>query len=118
MKINPLFGIGNITFGMNRTEVQSIIGKPEQTKNKNAKNAKNDDCMPEVWCYDKLGLQLEFDSFYEFRLDRIKITSSDFYIYDESLIGLPEEILVRLLPKSILASEYNNYKEYIILNVT
>jgi len=109
MKINPLFGIGNITFGMNRAEVQSIIGIPEQIKNQ---NAKEDDCMPEVWSYDKLGLKLEFDSFYEFRLDRIKITSSDFCIYDESLIGLSEKSLVGLLPNATLNSEYNSYKEY------
>jgi hypothetical protein len=114
MIINPLYGIGNITFGMNRKEVQSVTGGPEQVKNQ---NAKEDDCMPEVWCYDKLGLQLEFDSFYEFRLDRIKITSSDFYIYDKSLIGLPEERLVRLLPKSTLESEYNSYKEYKITDL-
>lgn len=109
MKINPLLGIGNITFGMNRAEVLSIIGKPEQVKNQ---NAKEDDCMPEVWCYNKLGLQFDFDSFYEFRLDRIKITSSDFCIYDESLIGLSEERLIDLLPKATLDSEYNSYKEY------
>lgn len=111
MKIYPLFGIGNITFGMSQIDVQSIIGKPKQTKKQ---TAKEDDSIHEVWCYDTLGLQLEFDSFYEFRLNRIKITPSDFCIYGEPLIGLPEEKLVGLLPKVILDSEYNGYKQYTV----
>jgi hypothetical protein len=109
MIINPLVGIDNISFGMKNTEVEKLLGEPEKVKNK---NSQEDEFMPEVWFYYKLGLELEFDSFYKFRLDRITIKTNDSFVSQESIIGLPEEDLLELFPTATLDAKYKQIKEY------
>ncbi|PZF72546.1 hypothetical protein [Taibaiella soli] len=84
-------GLGKLIFGMTRDQAKAILGAPSE-KEKYSLSDDGDDT--EAWHYDDLGLSLSFDQENEWKLTSIAVSSEDYKLEGEVLIGREmEEIL-------------------------
>jgi len=109
MQIKPLIGLGSLEFGMTRSEVFTLMNRPEIIDNQ---NAKLDEFSDESWHYLSRGIHLKFDSSYEFRLRHIKLTTIDSGNHEVSIIGSPEARILAEFTNVKLNGSYKNIKEY------
>jgi hypothetical protein len=107
MNISPNTGVGKVTFGMLREEVQSILGLPDAIINEGG------EIGYEEWAYSDLGLELSFDQDIEFRFCSCYITSKVACLADTSIIGLTENELIGHFPNFVLNVDSMKFKEYI-----
>ena len=89
------FGLGNLKFGMSRTEVKLILGEPSFI-DKYSYSDSNED-LTEAWEYDELKLSLSFDEDEDWKLIMISVNSNFYQLNRESLIGLEREKLIQAL---------------------
>ena len=98
------FGLGNLKFGMSRTEVKLILGEPSFI-DKYSYSDSNED-LTEAWEYDELKLSLSFDEDEDWKLIMISVNSNFYQLNRESLIGLEREKLIQAL-KNLNLDELN-----------
>jgi hypothetical protein len=78
-------GIGQLTFGNTQEQVLSILGEPAEREKYSLSELDNDDT--EAWHYDDLDLSLSFDEENDWRLSSIAISSDEFLLDGEPLVG-------------------------------
>lgn len=91
--ITPGQGIGKLRFGLERPEVEKLVGEPDEIE-----PAENSDEI-EYWHYDTLGLSLAFDARERMRLSTIVCANDEVKLFGENLIGMDRDRIVDLLQK-------------------
>lgn len=77
-------GIGEVKFGMLKTDVLSILGLP--TEKDIEKDFETGDAV-ETWDYENYGVAFSFDEEEDWRLETITINSSNFELNGVGLVG-------------------------------
>lgn len=94
-EIKPGYGLGNLKFGMSRSEVKLMLGEPSFIDKYSHSDSADD--LTESWEYDDLGLSISFDEDENWKLIMISINSDFYELNGVSLIGLKEkELLAKL----------------------
>ncbi|WP_136809967.1 hypothetical protein [Desulfosediminicola flagellatus] len=110
MNIKPLVGFDNIKFGFTREKVKEILGKASTTEKVDFPDGSSTDS----WIYEKLNIELNFDSDEKFRLSRITFHSKNAELDGICIIGKNEEELVKHFPQVYLDEDLgesgNNYE--------
>jgi len=101
-------GLGTLKFGLERSAVELMLGKPDEKETYSYNKDGSD--LTESWHYDDLELSLGFDEEDNWRLITIAITSTDYKFRSLSLIGLTKEQLKdELESKGITDLEYEDW---------
>lgn len=85
-------GLGDLKFGLERKDVELILGAPDEIETFSFSEDDEDD-MTENWHYDALELSLSFDDSDDWRLGTISITSSQYLLKGFAPIGLSKDEL-------------------------
>ena len=110
MKIQSLLGIGNITFGSTKDEIQNILGKPSSIQI----DEWPDQTKSETWLFEKPGLELAFDEEDNYRLGTITTTSREAVLENIKPIGLNINAIIKYIPSVILEEDLGGkVKNYI-----
>ena len=83
--INIGKGVGELRFGATREQVLALLGEPAEREKYSLSELENDDT--ESWHYDDLDLSLSFDEENDWRLSSIAISSPDYTLAGNPLIG-------------------------------
>jgi hypothetical protein len=84
-QINIGKGLGSLTFGASREQVLALLGEPSERDKYTLSELDNDET--EAWHYDDLDLSLSFDEENNWRLSSIAVSSDDYTLDGEALIG-------------------------------
>lgn len=95
--IIPGEGIGRIQFGMSRDVVRKIAGDPDEIEEYQHDDI--DDSKAEAWHYDDAEVSFSFEEFNDWKLTSIAISSDEYLLKDQSLIGLTKKDTISLLEK-------------------
>ncbi len=90
-------GLGVLKFGMDRNQVQMILGAPEEKDTFFYKEEGNSEA--ESWYYDSIDLSLEFDAEEDWKLVTIEINSEAYTFHGSALVGQSKEALKAELKK-------------------
>ncbi len=90
--ITPKVGLDNIKFGMFRTDVEKILGPPEQIT---TDESHNDSFI--IWYYWSKRVSFSFDSEVDFRLTTIEMFNPEATLYGISIIGMTEDEAQKVL---------------------
>lgn len=98
MNIHPHIGFDNIRFGSSRTKVQKILGEPTAKELVDFPDGGSTDC----WVYERLEVELNFDSDENFKLTRITFSSNSAELEGVCINGKSEKELLEHFPKAYL----------------
>jgi hypothetical protein len=82
MQINLGIGIENIKFGLNPTEIENLLGKPDSIR----KDGEYGEFEP-MYCYNGLQTRLTFYKNHEDRLGYIRSSNKKLIINNQKIIG-------------------------------
>ena len=88
-------GLGNIKFGMTRSQVKVILGEPSEIEK--FSYSETDEDLTESWHYDELDLSAGFDEDVDWRLVTLAVSSPDYEFMGKKLIGLDSDELLSAL---------------------
>jgi hypothetical protein len=91
-EIIPGRGVGNILLGMNKKDVEKILGKPDDIE----KMTHDDGGTSSIYYYDDFGLNLSFESEDDFRLSYISFDGEEFHLKNKIKIGESSENLIKI----------------------
>ena len=77
-------GLDDLPFGATREEVESVLGKPEETDEIDLKGEKSI-----AWHFWEMGISANFDESQDFRLSSLDVASPEVLLFDQALIGKP-----------------------------
>jgi len=97
MEIKVGIGIGDIKFGMSRSQVESILGKADNVTEMSYDNTGEDTAI--IWEYNRLDLDFSFDKEENWKLGIITITSNRHKYGLVIRVGIEREKLIRELSK-------------------
>lgn len=107
--INIGQGYGEVRFGMNRQEIQEILGEP--TEIDTFSYSEEDGDLTDVWHYDELELSLSFDEIENWQLVSISISDTEATLNGEEFIGLNKKQLIERLKANDLDEIYEEEVE-------
>ena len=84
-EIKPFQGLGDLSFGMNREQAQSLLGAPSEKET--FVLDEDFDERTEAWHYDDEGLSLSFDESFGWKLGSIAVSTEYYTLEGVSLIG-------------------------------
>jgi hypothetical protein len=106
--IVPGEGLGRIQFGMTREVVKQIAGEPDEIEAYH--HDEEDSGKAEAWHYDDPEVSFAFEAFNNWKLTSIAISSGDYLLKNNRLIGLPLNEAIALLNKLNLGEiEHEDY---------
>ena len=85
MKINPLNGVDEIILGMSIHDIETLLGKPDDTKKESYGKC---DSLDLIYEYENKGLTLTFSSDDSYILGSIDVYSPDALLYNTYFINL------------------------------
>lgn len=88
-------GIAEIKFGMSKTEVEKILGKPDDKEQE--LYGEDEEAMLESWHYDEKDLSLGFDEDEDWKLITIAVSEESYTLKGKQVIGLSLEKMVDTL---------------------
>ena len=88
-------GIGDIKFGLETDEVIALLGDPDEVEQDSFSSSDED--IAESWHYDEHEISLSFDEDAEWRLVTIAVSSSDFTLNDEKIIGESMYVIKKII---------------------
>ncbi len=91
-EIKPCEGVGEIKFGMTRDELIQAIGEPDEVHEMEFDGEKS-----ETWHYDYLELSVSFEANDNWKLTVISVSSEDFTLKGEKLIGMDMDAILTKL---------------------
>jgi len=101
-------GLGDLKFGLERKEVELLLGAPNEKESFSFSEEEDD--MTENWHYDALDLSLNFDESDDWRLGTISVTSGQYLIKGFSPIGLSkDELETKLKAQGVDDLEYDDW---------
>jgi hypothetical protein len=92
-KVDPGTGLGNIKFGMRRSEIKKMLGEPSDVE------SPEEATDLEYWHFDDLDTSFTFDGMEDWRLTAIVSSNNELKLYGLRLIGADRESIVDLLGK-------------------
>ena len=95
--IIPGVGINELKFGLQKSDVKSLLGTPDEFEKYSYTNDENN--LTEVWYYDDLGLDVSFDDDDDWKLGLISIESNAYNLFDFIPIGLSIDKIKEQLKK-------------------
>lgn len=107
MEIKPTLGVGELTFGMLKDEVESILGAPEEVE-----EPEDIEFDWEKWNYKSLGLELSFIPCDKYRLYSFYIKSTQVNLQGHSIMGMGKHELFNRFPNLALSAS-NMYFELV-----
>jgi len=90
-------GLGNLKFGMSRSEVKLFLGEPTNIDRFSYTDSNED--LTETWEYEDSNLSLSFDEEEDWKLLLISVTSNFYQLQGKNLIGLEKPTLIEELQK-------------------
>ncbi len=90
-------GLGEIKFGINRAELEELLGEPNEVENYSLSGADED--QTESWHYDELELAVSFIKLDDWRLVSLTTSSEDSLFRGSEMIGLALKDLKEELKK-------------------
>lgn len=97
-------GLGDLKFGLQKDQVVSILGEPDEKENYSHTDTEQQ--LTETWHYDELEISLGFDQDDNWRLGTISVTAPDFKFRDFSPTGLTK----KELEQNLVAAGINDLK--------
>jgi len=88
-------GIDQIKFGMLKTDVEKVLGKPDEIDKE--LYGENEEAMLESWHYDELDLSLGFDEDEDWKLITVAVSDSKYTLKDKALVGLKISEIIDVL---------------------
>ena len=82
-------GLGELKFGLQRSDVKLLLGAPDEKENFSYTASEED--LSESWHFEELELSLGFDQENDWRLVTIAITSTDYEFFDFTPIAMSKE---------------------------
>ncbi|WP_421765243.1 hypothetical protein [Ekhidna sp.] len=95
VEIIPGEGLGKLKFGMSRSEVENLLGKPDHQEITHYSDDESD--KSDAWEYHPLRLDLSFEEAEDWRLMILSVSSEDYLLKGSSLIGLDFDELMEEL---------------------
>lgn len=102
--INLGRGLDNITFGISKDELESIMGEPDVIDSFENEDA-DEFGESHVWHYDELSLSFTFDETDSFKLGMISVNDDSFVLRDVIRIGMKKQKVLDTL-EEINMSDY------------
>ena len=100
-------GLGDIKFGMTRSQVKKLLGEPSEIEKFSYSDSDED--LSESFHYDELELSAGFDEDAEWRLVTLAVSSPDYEFMNKKLIGIDRDSLLATLEElGIKNLEYEN----------
>lgn len=110
MEIKIGIGIGELTFGMLKPEVEKLMGKPDK-----AALDQDDDEVEVIWQFNSLKSRISFYSSEEGRLGYIRCSSTDLVYKNNSIIGEKIETVLNLFDMDVTkAWEIEEYDSFVV----
>ncbi len=81
MEIKAGIGVGAIRFGIERAQVEAILGKPDEIEHHEEEGTVS-------WHYDELDLSLAFDQEEGWKLVTMAVTDAKYTYEDKSVLGM------------------------------
>lgn len=78
-------GLGNLTFGMKRSEVELLLGKPSLVDSYSHSDSNKD--LTESWEYDALEISLNFDKDEDWKLIMMSVSNEACLFLGQELVG-------------------------------
>jgi hypothetical protein len=103
-------GIGEVKFGMSPDEVLNILGEPNE-KNKVEFSEEDPDYYSEEWHYDTIEMSLVFDMLESLELSTISVSSAQYTLEGESLIGMDYSSLMELFEEIGIENSWIEFEE-------
>lgn len=94
--IVPGEGLGDLRFGMTRSEVKNILGGADEVEQHTLDEEAG---TTENWHYDKYDLSLSFEEAIEWRLETIAVSNEAYELAGTQVIGLDRTSLENVLKK-------------------
>jgi len=88
-------GLGEIKFGMTKSEVEKKLGKPDGIEEYSYTETEENNT--ESWHYDELEVSFSFDEEDDWELGAMSVTSKDYLFNGEKLIGKTEEEVLNFI---------------------
>lgn len=88
-----LKGLPKLPFGTTRSEVEKLLGKPDDID----RYSDEDNYGAESWHYDELGISLVMEELEDWRITTITVSNEEFTLFGRPMIGIGKEDLGRLL---------------------
>ncbi len=82
-------GLGALVFGATREKVKNLLGEPTDVEKYSLSEFEDD--TTEAWHYDDHDLSLSFDEENDWRLSSIAVSSDDYTLNGQSLVGKTKE---------------------------
>lgn len=96
MNIFPKVGVDNIKLGMNKKDVQALLGAPA-----NIEKIEEE----EIWEFES-GLELSFQAEDSYRLSSITVMADSALLDSQSIIGITESALENIFPSFSLDEDF------------
>ena len=93
MEVKPGIGIGLVKFGMNKEEVESLFGKPNEV------SIDEEDDNKEIWTFNDKKMRLSFYADEGYRLGYIESSNLALEINGKKLLG-KKIVCEKRIPKS------------------
>ncbi len=94
-EIKAGIGLDDIKFGMEKEEVQSILGDPNEIDTHT--DNEEEESKTESWHYDELELSISFEELDSMRLFSIAVSGENYEFKNKKLIGLSKQDLLKEL---------------------
>ncbi len=94
-EIKPGTGLGNLLFGMGRTQLRDMLGEPDEIESTTHDDEGED--ITESWHYDDLEVSVSFESSEDWRLCTIAVSSPEVSLHGKKPIGMNASELTDLL---------------------
>ena len=88
-------GLGDIKFGMTRSQVKKLLGEPSEIEKFSYSDEEDD--LSESFHYDELELSAGFDEDSDWRLVTLAVSSPDYEFMNKKLIGVDRDSLLATL---------------------
>lgn len=93
MEIKLGEGIDNISFGMSRKGIESILGQPDEIES--YPDMIDSEYKTEAWHYDESEISASFDEIEEFRLSMLSTSDPEAKLMGKKVIGLNEDAFLK-----------------------
>jgi len=103
-------GIGELKFGATPEMVIKVIGEPGEKK-KVKFSGEDPEFFSEEWHYDEKELSLGFDMLDKLELSTISVSSEQYTLEGEKLIGLEKEEVMSLIEKMDINPDWTELEE-------
>lgn len=88
-------GLPNVKFGMTKSQITKILGKPDETEVYQFSEDEKD--LTEAWHYDDAGFSISFDQENDWLLGSIAVSQTPCLLHDQDIMGMDRASLLSFL---------------------